>query len=218
MLIANAYATSLRRTLSSYSKHLPRAVLTELPPCPTVELLSALLWTREGKRWRGGAPWGCTAAASRGARGQAAHFPAPLCNPWPSSLSNTLSYANTSSMPSQLRRTSCDQGETTRQICIPVAEFGVLRIQGTNLFAYFYKLVKLLVHARFLTVSQRTFRKLDLFLRLKSSQSAESLYSLNLSNSSLIPGPHLHPTPQPLRQWIVAVPLATITLTSMGPR
>lgn len=137
---------------------------------------------------------------------------------WPSSLSNTLSYANTSSMPSQLRRTSCDQGETTRQICIPVAEFGVLRIQGTNLFAYFYKLVKLLVHARFLTVSQRTFRKLDLFLRLKSSQSAESLYSLNLSNSSLIPGPHLHPTPQPLRQWIVAVPLATITLTSMGPR
>lgn len=69
-------------------------------------------------------------------------------------------------MLGQLRRTSCDQGETTRQIWVPIAEFGVLRIQGTNLLAHFYKLVMLLVHARFLTVSQRTFRKLDLFLRL----------------------------------------------------
>ena len=66
MVIANAYATPPRRTLSSYSKHLPQAVLTELPPRPTVALLSALLWTGEGKRRRGGAAWGCTAAASGG--------------------------------------------------------------------------------------------------------------------------------------------------------
>lgn len=206
MVIANAYATPPRRTLSSHSKHLPRAVLTELPPRPTVALLSALLWTGEGKRRRGGAAWGCTAAASGGGTWTSAPTSQPRSvTPRTSSLSNTLSYANTSSMLGQVGRTSCDQGETTRQICIPVAEFGVLRIQDTNLFAYFYKLVKLLVHARFLTVSQRTFRKLDLFLRLKSSQSAESLYSLNLSNSSLIPGPHLYPTPQPLCQGIAAV-------------
>ena len=101
-------------------------------------------------------------------------------------------------MPGKLRRTSCDQGETTRQIWIPVAEFAVLRIQGTNLVAHFYKLVKLSVHARFPTVSQRTFRNSDLFLRLKSSQSAESLSSLNLSNSSLIPGPSPSGSPTPV--------------------
>lgn len=57
-------------------------------------------------------------------------------------------------MPGLLYRTSCGHRKTTRQIWIHVSEFGVLRIQGTNLLFHFYKLAKLTLYARFLTTAQ----------------------------------------------------------------
>lgn len=84
-------------------------------------------------------------------------------------------------MPVLLYRTSGDQRKTTRQIWTHVSEFGVLlRIQRTNLL--FQKLAKLIIHARFLTIYQQRFRKLDVFLRFNQlNMLSEILYSLKLS-------------------------------------
>lgn len=114
-------------------------------------------------------------------------------------------------MPGLLYRTSCDQRKTTRQIWTQESEFGaLLRIQGTNLLFHFYKLAKLIIHARFVTTSQQRSRKLDVFLRLNQlNLLSETLYSLNLSNSSLIQGLHFYST---LPSWS---PLPT---TPMGKR
>ena len=67
-------------------------------------------------------------------------------------------------MPGLFYRTSCGQRKTTRPIWIHVSEFGILRIQGTNLLFHFYKLAKLTLHARFLTTSQQRLRKLEILL------------------------------------------------------
>lgn len=104
-------------------------------------------------------------------------------------LPDYLETHDTSFMPVLLYRTSCGQRKTTGKSGLTYQNL-VFSESKVQTWFHFYKLAKLMTHARFLTASQQRFRNLDVFWRQHNLLS-EPWYSLNLSNSSQIPGPQL---------------------------